>query len=94
MPFKSLSQLRLSYSKHNPRWNSDEWLSKTPSVCCLPERKNSTPRSKARCRKVGERIKGPIQTGPRGGKYFTITEKDSKGVICEVKVYLSGSSRK
>jgi hypothetical protein len=39
--------------------------------------------------KVGERIVGKIQQGPRGGKFFTIEEKDKKGKICVMKVYLS-----
>jgi hypothetical protein len=38
--------------------------------------------------KKGERIIGKVQTGERGGRYFTITEKDKKGLICTVKVYL------
>jgi len=37
----------------------------------------------------GERIKGPVETGTRGGRFFTLTERDAKGKICTVKVYLS-----
>lgn len=108
MPFVSKSQLRTCYSKKargkgtSSVWNCDEFLSKTPSVCCLPEKKGypvtlkgaSTKhtsefvKNKRRCMKNGERIVGKVQTGPRGGKYFEIKEKDSKGIVCIVKVYL------
>jgi hypothetical protein len=44
---------------------------------------------KSRCLRQGERLKGPIQTGARGGRFFVITEKDKRGVICQTKVYLS-----
>jgi len=43
---------------------------------------------KHRCLKKGERVKSKIQTGPRGGRFFTIQEKDKQGVICTVKVYV------
>jgi hypothetical protein len=87
MPFKSKSQMRLCFNKHNKKWNCEEWLDKTEDVCCLPEKVGE--KSKFRCIKKGERIIGKVQTGPRGGKYFTITEKDSKGKDrCTVKVYL------
>lgn len=82
----SSSSRATSSSKRMESWNCDEWLDKTPSVCCLPYRKGDP--VKSRCMKKGERIVGKVQTGARGGKYFTITEKDSKGVICVVKVYL------
>jgi hypothetical protein len=99
MPFKSRSQLGVCYSRRTSlrdsssrdsskrkSWNCDEWLDKTPSVCCLPYRKGDP--VKTRCMKKGERIIGKVQTGERGGRYFTITEKDKKGLICTVKVYL------
>lgn len=90
MPFVSRSQLRTCYSKKykNPRstWNCDEFLDKTPSVCCLPEKKGMP--VKSRCMKSGERVKGKIQTGPRGGKFFTIEEKDKRGKVCVIKVYI------
>jgi hypothetical protein len=87
MPFKSKSQISVCYSKNDPRWNCRKWLDITPSVCCLPFKTGG--RSKSRCMKVGERIVGKIQQGPRGGKFFTIEEKDKKGKICVMKVYLS-----
>jgi hypothetical protein len=91
MPFKSRSQLRTCYGKRDPRWNCDKWLKETPSVCCLPEKKGR--RIKHRCLRSGERIKSIVQTGPRGGKFFTIKEKDDKGEICTVKVYLPRKRR-
>lgn len=96
MPFKSKSQISVCYSKkeNTPKsgfskresWNCDKWLDETPSVCCLPYRKGD--KVKSRCMKNGERITSKIQTGPRGGKFFTITEKDKKGKVCVVKIYL------
>jgi|KBSMisStandDraft_5_1062788.scaffolds.fasta_scaffold79991_2 hypothetical protein len=90
MPFKSKAQLRTCYSKKAKgqanNWNCDEFLNKTESVCCLPEKKGD--KIKSRCMKNGERVIGSIKVGPRGGKFFTIQEKDSRGVVCIVKVYL------
>jgi hypothetical protein len=88
MPFKSRSQISVCYNKKDPRWNCNLWMKETPSVCCLPYSK-STGKSKSRCMKVGERIVGRVQTGARGGRFFTIEEKDKKGKICTVKIYLS-----
>jgi len=87
MPFKSKSQLRTCYNKKAKGWQCDSWLKETPSVCCLPEKKGTPVRS--RCMRKGERIVGKIQEGPRGGRFFTIEERDSKGRICIIKVYLS-----
>lgn len=92
MPFKSKRQLRTCYgtqAQRNSRWNCDRWLKETPSVCCLPERKGG--KVKSRCMRKGERVKGPIQTGPRGGRFFVITEKDSRGKVCDIKVYIPKS---
>jgi len=86
MPFTSRSQLQTCYNKKDKKWDCDEFLKKTPSVCCLPFRKGG--HVKSRCMKDGERVVGKIQTGPRGGKFFIITEKDKKGVVCTVKVYV------
>jgi len=86
MPFKSRSQLQTCYKRNDPKWKCDEFLKKTPSVCCLPYKKGS--HVKSRCMKSGERIKSPIFTGPRGGKYFEIKEKDADGVVCTIKVYI------
>lgn len=100
MPFRSISQLSVCYSKRGfskekgltksrfsrGSWNCDKWLDETPSVCCLPYEKGD--KVKSRCMKNGERIVGKVQTGPRGGKFFTITEKDKKGKVCTIKVYL------
>jgi hypothetical protein len=36
----------------------------------------------------GERIVGKVQTGARGGRYFTIEEKDTRGRVCIMKVYI------
>lgn len=87
MPFKSKAQLRTCFSLHPPGWDCKEWLDKTKSVCCLPERVGMP--VKTRCMKTGERIVGKVQVGPRGGRYFEIIEKDKAGEVCKVKVYLS-----
>lgn len=86
MPFRSKSQLRTCYGKHDSRWNCDEWLSKTDSVCCLPEKKGL--KVKCRPKKKNEIVKGPIKQGPKGGKYFEITEKNKNGTLCVVKIYI------
>lgn len=85
MPFRSRSQLRTCYSKHDKRWDCDEWLKETPSLCNLPERSGMT--KKSRTKKRGEIIKGPLKVGPRGGKYFEIVEYAGKEK-CLVKVYV------
>ncbi len=98
MPFKSKAQLATCYSRNGKTkkgkkgWNCDKWLKETPSICCLPD-KTGQP-VKKRCPRKGEKIKGKVQTGPRGGRFFVIREKDSKGVICTVKVYLPRKSKK
>jgi hypothetical protein len=87
MPFKSKAQLRTCYGRKNRgTWNCKEFLEKTPSVCCLPERKGMP--IKTRCMRQGERIVGKVMIGPRGGKYFDIEERDKRGKICVVRVYL------
>ena len=89
MPFKSLSQLRTCYGKNDPRWNCKEFLNATPSVCCLPEKTNETPKCRY-AKKDIVRKTSKVQTGPRGGKYVIITEKNkkTKKVICKKKVYV------
>ena len=91
MPFVSKSQLRTCYGKQSPGWDCKEFLDHTPSICCLPEKKG-LPR-KARCMRNGERIIGTIQTGPRGGRFFIIEEKDRRGKICMMKVYVPRNYR-
>jgi len=86
MPFKSKSQLRTCYGRRQKGWNCDEFLQKTPSVCCLPEKVGMP--IKTRCMRKGERIVGKVQTGARGGKYFLIEEKDVHGKVCTIKVYV------
>lgn len=88
MPFKSRSQARVCYSKKMKGWNCNEWAKETESLCCLPEKAGQAP--KCRTKRKGEPIKGPIQTGPRGGKFFFLKEKDDKGNdICTWKIYIS-----
>jgi hypothetical protein len=84
MPFKSKSQLRVCYNTR--KWDCNKWLKETPSVCCLP---NKLGQSHSRCMRVNERIVGKVQTGPRGGRFFVIKEKNSSGEICQVKVYIN-----
>ena len=43
--------------------------------------------------KDGERTIGPLQTGPKGGKFFVIEEKDKRGVVCIMKVYVPRRTR-
>lgn len=86
MPFVSKSQLRTCYGKNKKDWDCDEFLNETKSICSLPEKKGRKVRSRAK--RKGEKIKGKVKTGPRGGRYFIIKEKDSKGIICTVKVYV------
>ena len=90
MPFQSLSQMRTCYSLRsqgkNGKWDCDQWLQETPNVKCLPERKGDVPK-KTGCRPIrkGEHVIGPVQTGPRGGNFFTADG---------IKVYVSGRKRK
>lgn len=86
MPFKSISQLSTCYARPKKGWNCNHFLKATPSVCCLPYKSGGA--SKSRCMKSGERIVGKVQTGPKGGKFFTIKEKDKAGIVCTVKVYI------
>jgi hypothetical protein len=86
MPFKSISQMQVCYNKKDPRWSCDNWLKETEdSLCCLPHKKGPM---KCRNKKSGERVVGPIKTGPRGGKFFIISEKTKNGKDCQVKVYV------
>lgn len=84
MPFVSKAQLRTCYGKNQKNWDCDEFLKETKSICSLPEKK----RGKRKSKRKGEKIKSKIKTGPRGGRYFELKEKDSKGIICTVKVYV------
>ena len=87
MPFQSKSQIRLCYGSPKKSWNCNKFLKETKkSICSLPNRKGeSVKRSSGR---VAKRTVSRIKTGPRGGKYRLITEKNSKGkVVCECKVY-------
>lgn len=86
MPFKSKSQLRTCYSRRPKGWDCDKFLQETKSICNLPEKVGY--RTKTRSQRSGEKIVGKIQTGPRGGRFFTIREQDDKGEICSIKVYL------
>jgi len=92
MPFQSKSQIQTCYSRKPKGWNCDEWLIKTPDICNLPYKKSKSknPPTKSRKIKKGEIIKGKIQTGPRGGKYFIIKQyhPNSKKVKCTIKVYV------
>lgn len=86
MPFKSKAQLRTCYSARPKGWNCDAWLKETKSVCDLPEKVGMP--MKFRSIRSGEITKGPIKTGPRGGRYFDITERSGRKVSCIVRVYL------
>ena len=84
---RSTSSRSSTPKKTKKKWDCDEWLKETDSVCALPEKKGLP--VKKRNAKVGERIVGKLQKGPRGGKFFLITEKNKRGKeICVVKVYV------
>lgn len=92
MPFKSKAQLRTCYgtagfgSSEGVRL-CDRWLKETQlSVECLPE-KSGEP---VKCRRLrrGERVRSALKTGPRGGRYFIIREKNTSGKTVTVKVYV------
>ena len=88
MPFRSRSQLSTCYGTGGFGRGEelcDRFLKETPSICSLPYRKGE---GTSRVQRKGEIVKGKVQTGPRGGKYFMITEKDRNGKRCEIKVYL------
>ena len=94
MPFISKSQVRLCYSRSSPKspkstkkWDCNSFLKHTKtSICSLPNYKGGNKKKSAG--RVSKRTVSRINTGPRGGKYRVITEKNSKGkVICEFKVY-------
>lgn len=87
MPFESKSQLRTCYGKNDPRWDCDKWLKETKSVCSLPEKKKKGKIQSRRIRK-NEIVKGPLMIGPRGGRYFIITEKSRGKIKCRIKVYV------
>lgn len=103
MPFKSRSQLQTCYNKgasqsaasrisasqsSASQWQCDVWLRETPSVCDLPYRSPRSGTTKKRTKRINEKVVGPVLIGPRGGRYFIITEKDKRGKKCQVKVYL------
>jgi hypothetical protein len=93
--------------KRKGNWDCDLWLKETKSVCNLPERSSSSRenegrpslsrrKTKKKSKRVSEstkKIKGPIQTGPRGGRFFIIQERDERGKICEMKIYLSSLNK-
>ena len=86
--------MRTCYGRNDPRWDCDEWLSKTPSVCDLPSRSSGKPSVRSRTRNKNEIIKGPVKTGDRGGRYFEIIETTNGKVACTVRVYLPSSKCK
>lgn len=73
-------------------WNCDQWVKETPDICSLPSFSNpkgSKEQVKSRMRRPNEKIIGPVQTGPRGGKFFVITQKTLKGKeMCHIKIYI------
>lgn len=95
MPFQSKAQVRTCYytnSKNSPKnpnskWDCDKWLSDTAKsggcVKGLPYEKNG---HAVKCRqlKKGEKIRGAVKIGSRGGLYFEI--KEAGEVV--MKVYL------
>ena len=98
MPFKSKAQIRTCYyadsknSSKNPKstWDCVKWLSDTVKnggcVKGLPYEKNGGKPSSSKCRqlKKGEKIRGAVKIGSRGGLYFEI--KEAGEVV--MKVYL------
>lgn len=91
MPFKSKSQVRTCYyvkSKNKKStWDCDKWLSETAKsggcIKGLPYQKSGET-TKCRQLKKGEKIRGKVKVGSRGGLYFEI--KEAGEVV--MKVYL------
>ena len=83
MPFKSASQLRTCYSLRPKGWDCDKWLKETLDIGCLPERKGKPRKRACRPQRKHEKIKGPVQVGPRGGKFFIIKQGGD-----EIKIYI------
>lgn len=89
MTFQSKSQVRTCYytKSKNPKksstWDCDKWLSETECVKGLPYEKNGG-KKKCRSLKKGEKIRGAVKIGSRGGLYFEI--KEAGEVV--MKVYL------
>ena len=80
--------MRTCYGKNDSRWDCNKWLKETPDICSLSEHGKKGKMSSRKI-KVNEKIVGEVQTGPRGGKFFIITQKDAKGKeMCKVKIYL------
>lgn len=99
MPFQSRSQISTCYNKKGDHsWNCNLFLKETKqSICSLPYRKGSPKKEierkgekgSSKKRRVSKRTVSRIKTGPRGGKYRLITEKDNKGkIMCEYKLYI------
>lgn len=86
MPFQSRSQMRNCYALRARgragSWDCDKWLDETPQPQCLPEHKGG----QRKCRPIrkGESVKGPVQTGAKGGKFFE---------VAGTKVYLPRGKR-
>lgn len=93
MPFKSKAQVRTCYylRSKNPKstWDCDKWLTETTKdggcIKSLPyQSEHSSSKKKCRQLKKGEKIRGEIKIGSRGGLYFEI--KEAGEVV--MKVYL------
>lgn len=66
MPFKSVAQASACYKKNSPKWNCNEWASKT-KWCKIPNRARESPhRNGGNC--VGKKCL--VKIGPRGGRYI------------------------
>lgn len=84
MPFQSLAQLRTCYAKHDPRWNCDQWAKET-DLSSLKERSPKKQHQTTKKSKIsgGNLAKSKIYTGPRGGRYFYLTQGGTR-----VKIYV------
>lgn len=86
MPFKSTAQLGKCYRSKDESWNCKKWVKETDCICCLPNRVGGY---RKRYMHSTEKVIGKTQTGPRGGKFFIIKEKDHKtNKMCHTKVYI------
>ena len=96
MPFTSKKQLRTCYgsTSKSKKWDCDKMLEDTPNVCDLPESSFSKQPKNLRVVKKEERTVSKTNTGPRGGKFFTITERDGKQKTCTLKVYVPKNKKR
>ena len=95
MPFRSKSQMRTCFGGGMQGMSEKkcrEWIRETKDICCLPE-KVGFRKSGRRCSTKKQKISvSRRKSGPRGGRYVTITQT-GPDKRCSYKVYVSSSKR-